>query len=97
MLHHILGDSGWWTSINHYLDVHQFQPVEANDWKMAVEEATGQNVEWFFDEWLYKSGHPVFDVTYNYDDAAKVLHMTVTQTQKRDTLTERSERRWTWN
>ena len=87
MLHHILGDSGWWTSINHYLDVHQFQPVEANDLEVAVEEATGQNVEWFFDEWLYKSGHPVFDVTYNYDDAAKMLHMTVTQTQKRDTLT----------
>ena len=87
MLHHILGDSGWWSSINHYLNVHQFQPVEANDLEVAVEEATGQNVEWFFDEWLYKSGHPIFDVTYNYDDAAKNLHMTVTQSQDRDTLT----------
>jgi aminopeptidase N len=87
MMRHVLGDSGWWHSIHHYLDVHQFQPVVSEDFKMAIEEATGQNLGWFFDEWLYKSGHPIYDVTYNYDDAAKMLHMTVTQTQKRDTLT----------
>ena len=87
MIRHILGDSGWWTSIHHYLTVHGYQPVETEDFKMGIEEATGQNLQWFFDEWLYKSGHPIFDVTYNYDDAGKALHMTITQTQKRDTLT----------
>ncbi len=87
MMRHVLGDSGWWHSIHHYLDVHQFQPVVTEDFKMAIEEATGQNLSWFFDEWLYKSGHPMFDVTYNYNDAVKLLHLTVTQTQKRDTLT----------
>ncbi len=87
MMRHVLGDSGWWHSIHHYLEVHQFQPVVSEDFKMAIEEATGQNLAWFFDEWLYKSGHPIYDVTYNYDDAAKMLHMTVVQTQQRDTLT----------
>ncbi len=87
MLRHILGDSGWWHSIHHYLDVHQFQPVVTEDFKMAIEEATGQNLAWFFDEWLYKSGHPVFDVTYHYDDAAAMLHLSVAQIQGRDTLT----------
>ncbi len=87
MLRHILGDSGWWHSIHHYLDVHQFQPVVTEDFKMAIEEATGQNLAWFFDEWLYKSGHPMFDVTYRYDGDAKMLHLSVAQTQQRDTLT----------
>jgi aminopeptidase N len=87
MIRHILGDSAWWRSINHYLTVHQFQPVVTEDFKIAIEEATGQNLQWFFDEWLYKSGHPVFDVSYTYDDPAKVLRMTVTQTQTRDSLT----------
>ncbi len=87
MIRHILGDSGWWNSIHHYLTVHAYQPVETEDFKMAIEEATGQNLQWFFDEWLYKSGHPIYDVTYQYDDAAKQLDMTITQTQKRDTLT----------
>jgi aminopeptidase N len=87
MIRHILGDSGWWNAIQHYLTVHAYQPVVTEDFKMGIEEATGQNLQWFFDEWLYKSGHPIYDVTYNYDDAAKLLRMTVTQTQKRDTLT----------
>ncbi|HEY3874862.1 MAG TPA: M1 family metallopeptidase [Candidatus Kapabacteria bacterium] len=87
MMRHVLGDSGWWHSIHHYLDVHQFQPVVTEDFKMAIEEATGQNLAWFFDEWLYKSGHPIFDVNYRYDADAKIFHMTVAQTQKRDTLT----------
>jgi aminopeptidase N len=87
MIRHILGDSGWWNSIHHYLTVHSYQPVETEDFKMGIEEATGQNLQWFFDEWLYKSGHPIYDVNYHYDDAEKQLDMTVTQTQKRDTLT----------
>ncbi len=87
MVRHILGDTGWWKSIHHYLDAHQFQPVVTDDLKMAIEETTGQNLQWFFDEWIYKSGHPVFDVTYEYDDAAKVVRMTVVQNQAHDSLT----------
>ena len=87
MIRHILGDTGWWKSIHHYLDMHQFQPVVTDDLKMAFEETTGQNLQWFFDEWIYKSGHPNFKVDYEYDDAAKVVRMTVTQTQQHDSLT----------
>jgi aminopeptidase N len=87
MLRHLLGDTGWWASIHHYLDIHQFQPVVTHDLKMAIEEATGQNLQWYFDEWLYKDGHPVFDVSYSYDNPAKVVRMTVVQTQPRDSMT----------
>jgi aminopeptidase N len=41
-------------------------------------------MDWFFDEWLYKMGHPVFEVTQSYDDAAKKLTLNVKQTQKLD-------------
>ncbi len=87
MMRHVLGDTGWWHSIHHYLEVHQYQPVDHHDLKIAIEEATGQNLEWFFDEWLLKSGHPVYDVSYHYDDAAKSVRMSIIQTQVRDSLT----------
>jgi aminopeptidase N len=41
-------------------------------------------MDWFFDEWLYKMGHPVFYVTKTYDPAAKTLALRVAQAQKLD-------------
>ena len=41
-------------------------------------------MDWFFDEWLYRMGHPVFEITQSYDDAKKQLTLNVKQTQKID-------------
>jgi aminopeptidase N len=45
-------------------------------------------MDWFFDEWLYKMGHPVFRVTQNYDPAAKVLKLSVAQLQTVDATSQ---------
>ncbi len=87
MLRFNLGDELFWKSINHYITKNQFRCVETNDLKVAVEEATGQNLYWFFDEWVYKAGYPKFEVTYTYNDSAKNIAMTVKQTQTIDSLT----------
>lgn len=87
MLRFLLGDHLFWKTINHYITKYQFQPVETNDFKLAIEEATGQNLYWFFDQWLYKAGYPVFDVSYSWNDSAKLLALTVKQTQTIDSLT----------
>ena len=41
-------------------------------------------MDWFFDEWLYRMGHPVFQIARSYDAAARKLTLTVKQTQKPD-------------
>ena len=41
-------------------------------------------MDWFFDEWLYKMGHPVFRVTQDYDAANKILSLKVRQEQRPD-------------
>jgi len=87
MLRFVLGDELFWRAIHHYIVKNQFTSVETNDFKNAVEEATGQNLYWFFDQWVYKAGHPVFDVTYSYNDSLRSLFLTVKQTQSLDTLT----------
>ena len=84
MLRQYLGEENWWRAINHYLNKYAHQPVETEQFRIAIEEATGQSMDWFFDEWLYKMGHPVFRVTQDYDAAAKVLKLTVMQDQKPD-------------
>ncbi len=87
MLRFILGDELFWKSVNHYITKNQFRCVETNDLKVALEEATGQNLYWFFDQWVYKAGYPKFEVTYSYNDSAKNIAMTVKQTQMIDSLT----------
>src|SRR5262249_17446443 len=52
--------------------------------RIAIEEATGQSMEWFFDEWLYRMGHPVFQISRAYDDTTDKLTLTVKQMQKVD-------------
>jgi aminopeptidase N len=84
MLRTYLGEDNWWHAINHYLHKYANQPVETEQFRIAIEEATGQSMDWFFDEWLYRMGHPVFQITKAYDPATRQLTLTVKQVQKID-------------
>jgi aminopeptidase N len=82
MLRKHLGDENWWKAINHYLVSNAHQPVSTEDLRIAIEESTGESMDWFFDQWLYKMGHPVFVVTQSYENGKLTLN--VKQTQKID-------------
>jgi aminopeptidase N len=84
MLRQTVGEDNWWRSINYYLHKYANQPVETEQFRIAIEESTGQALDWFFDEWLYKMGHPIFKVTQNYDPGSKVLKLSVEQLQTID-------------
>ena len=87
MLRFVLGDDLFWKAIRHYVRKHATQLVETNDFKLAIEEATGKSLDWFFNEWLYKGGHPEFEVSYAYDDKAKLVAVTAKQKQEVKDLT----------
>lgn len=84
MLRKHLGDKLFYKSLNNYLTSNAHQPVSTEDLRIAVEETSGQSMDWFFDQWLYRMGHPIFDVSQSYDDAKKQLTLNVKQTQKID-------------
>jgi aminopeptidase N len=87
MLRFVLGDSLFWRSLNRYIVVHQHTPVETNDLIRRIQDATGQNLTWFFDQWVYKAGYPIFDLTSAWSDSARTLALTVRQVQTQDSLT----------
>lgn len=87
MLRFVLGDELFWKAINHYITKYQYRAAETNDLKECIEEATGQNLYWFFDEWLYKAGHPVFDVSCTWNDTTHSEAVHVKQVQQTDSLT----------
>ena len=85
MLKNYLGDQRFWASIHQYLTTHAFGNAVTDDLRQAVLEATGENLDWFWNEWVYSAGYPDFTVTSSYDASAKRLTLAVAQTQ-RDTL-----------
>lgn len=87
MLRFVLGDDLYWRSLRRYAEVNQHRTVETADLRSAIEDATGQGLNWFFDQWVYHGGHPEFDVRWTWDDAAQSVVLTVKQTQKVDDLT----------
>lgn len=84
MLRFVLGDEMFWKAINHYVKKHQYQTVETQNLVVAIEEATGQNLQWFFDEWIYRMGHPEFEIASSFDEGTKTLKLKVKQTQSPD-------------
>lgn len=87
MLRGVIGDQLFYKAIKYYVHKFQHQNVDTHDFENAVREATGYNLYWFFDEWVYKAGHPVFDVNYSYDSTSHKVFLKVRQTQKVDSLT----------
>ncbi len=81
MLKKHLGPERFWASINRYLTRHASGTATSDDLRRAVLHATGQNLAWFWDQWIYQAGYPQFTVAHAYDSAAGSLALTVRQTQ----------------
>jgi aminopeptidase N len=80
-LHSLMGDTAFYRAMNLYLTRNALKPAEATHWRLAVEEATGQDWNWFFNQWYLRAGHPELDVTYASNDQDWKFTVTVTQTQ----------------
>ncbi len=86
-LRETVGTENFWKAINIYLTRHKFQNVETGDLKKALEEVSGMNLDWFFLQWVYGTGHPKINVKQFYNPQTKVLDLTVSQVQSSGNLT----------
>jgi aminopeptidase N len=82
MLRFMLGDALYHETILHYGTKYRFDVVETQDLERAVKDVTGENLDWFFEQWVFLAGHPDFKVTKSWDRDTGVLHVSVEQTQK---------------
>ena len=84
MLRQVLGDEAFFRSMARYLRKFAFGVAETNDLKTAIEEVTGKNLHWFFDQWIYGAGYPELEVEYEWQRESKMLRLSVKQVQKAD-------------
>ena len=82
MLREYLGPERFWVALHLYLTRHALGNATSDDLRQAVLDATGENLDAFWSEWIYGAGHPAFTVTAAYDTAARTLALSVKQTQR---------------
>jgi aminopeptidase N len=81
MLRNYLGDEAFFKGLNLYLRENAFKATEAHQLRLAMEEVTGQDLNWFFNQWYFGEGYPSLDISYDYNEAGKAK---VTVEQKGD-------------
>jgi aminopeptidase N len=81
MLHFVMGDKPFFRSLQYFLHKHAFQAVDTHDLQIAIKESSGQNLDWFFEQWIFKPGHPVFVIDQIWEKSTKILSLKISQTQ----------------
>ena len=80
-LRYTVGDDAFFASLGHYLNKRRFKTAEIHDLRASFEEVTGQDLNWFFNQWFMASGHPDLLITYDYDDSLRTQYVTIQQMQ----------------
>lgn len=81
MLRKYVGDDAFFASLKLYLETNKFKPVEIHHLRLAFEETTGEDLNWFFNEWFLNQGHPELEFNYSYHADKKLASVKINQTQ----------------
>lgn len=77
----LTGDEAFFDALQLYLKQNALHSAEATQLRLALEQVTGRDWNWFFNQWYYRGGHPVLDISYQYDDAAAQMTVKIKQAQ----------------
>lgn len=79
MLRNYVGDDAFFESLKLYLTRHQYEPVEIHELRLAFEDITGEDLNWFFNQWFFAKRHPILKIDMEQNESEVAL--TVEQVQ----------------
>lgn len=81
MLRKTVGDDAFFKALNLYLKSHSYKNAEIHDLRLAFEEVSGRDLNWFFNQWFLASGHPVLNYNSSYNADKKEVTLAISQKQ----------------
>lgn len=81
MIRAVLGDELFDKAIHTFINDNAHKTVETIDLIRAIDKATGRNLAFLFDQYVFRGGHPDFQVSYAWDGDNNLAKLTVKQTQ----------------
>ena len=87
MLSKLVGEGELLEALSGFLREYQFKAVTTQDLVAFLEKQTGQDLTWFFDQWVYRAGYPALEAATSWDEEGRMFRLTLTQQQTTDSLT----------
>lgn len=84
MLRNLTGDDAFFASLNKYLTTNKFGTGSGHKLRLAFEEVTGKDWNWFFNQWYFGNGHPRIDISYQYNAETQLASVIIKQIQAGD-------------
>ncbi len=81
MLRELIGDDAFWAGIRDYYARFKNSNATTADFRHAMEQASGRDLEGFFDQWLHRGGGLELEATWQHEASAKAVKLSVRQTQ----------------
>jgi len=85
MLRREIGDDAFWRGIRVYYAKYRDMNALTGDLRAVMEEASGRDLKWFFDQWIFAPGHPVMDLDWSYNKERQTLTINLRQVQEWET------------
>ena len=74
MLRRLVGDEAFFAGIRQFYAESRFTKVGSDDLRVAMEAASGQSLERFFERWIYNATLPKLTFTYRVEGTDILLH-----------------------
>ncbi|WBX78156.1 M1 family metallopeptidase [Tenacibaculum ovolyticum] len=84
MLRNYLGNEAFYAGMNNYLKTYKYSTGEAHQLRLAFEEVSGKDLNWFFNQWYFNSGHPKLEVSYDFNKLRKTVTVNIIQNQENE-------------
>jgi len=81
MLRGVVGDDAFQAGIREYYRQHVNANATTADFRRVMEEASGQPLGWFFDQWLNRGTYLTLEGGWRYDPVRGVVEIDLEQTQ----------------
>jgi aminopeptidase N len=79
MLRSMVGDEAFWKGIREYYAQYRNANASTADFRRVMQEVSGQELGWFFDQWLNRAGSPTVKGSWRWDAAAKKVVVSLEQ------------------
>ena len=81
MLRGVIGDDAFWSGIQDYYRRYRDKNATTDDFRRAMEEASGRDLTEFFHQWLYQGGALEYEGGWSYDSRSGTLEVELNQVQ----------------